>query len=669
MKQIIINHLPLIKQILFYLVILFVITIIYWKKKDWISKIYKHRYGVALLIFFITVIFQISGSSIGLWSNFLGGDDGVLLGVSRPIRADEWATFTMLNFSQKYNVSGAFKPFSDTIRATKTDVFIEYGTPVLSIGIIYRLFQIGYLFLGNSMGLAFYWNARLIVLFLVSFEFMMLITQKNKKLSLIGAMLVAFSPIVAWWFSINGLVEMLISMQLAIVLLDKYMVEHDFKKRLLYLIGIAISAGTFLFAFYPSWEIPLAYLTLGLIIWDISKNYKNCKIEKRDIISIICVGILFILSVIYLLLNSLDMIKAMMNTVYPGARCETGGGLINRLFSYPTNLFFAISSKDLLPPANTCELSSFFDLFPLGIILSIYVFKQNKKDKLLDILMVLNTFFGIYLVFGFPKTIAKITLLSNSQANRTYLAFSLINVYLLMRSMALLDLNVTKIKAFISSIIMAALITIIAYQGYSYYLLKYMLIIIFVLLTLTIYCILRSKNNKEINLLIVIISLVSIVGGLIVNPIRRGTDVIYNKDISKEIQEIVNNDKNGKWLIENISYPFINYTIALGAPTINSTNVYPNMDLWKKIDSEGKYADVYNRYAHINIHFIKDGTTKFELNNPDLFTIYLNVDDISKLDAKYIFTQSELEDLNTNNTKFVKINENNNLKIYQVQYQ
>lgn len=65
----------------------------------------KKRYWVAGFILIICVIFQISGSSIGCWENVLGynTDRGVLAGISRPIRSDEWAVFTPMALGQVAN--------------------------------------------------------------------------------------------------------------------------------------------------------------------------------------------------------------------------------------------------------------------------------------------------------------------------------------------------------------------------------------------------------------------------------------------------------------------------------------------------------------------------------------------------------------------------------------
>ena len=663
------NHNIEIKYILFYLVILAIFLVIAYKKKEWIEKIYKHRFLTAFIILAITVIFQISGSSIGIWNYFFGTpegtiSEGVILGKSQGVRSDEWATFTIFNFSQKYNINKPFGFFTNSIRADKTDIFLEYGGPVLDIGIIYRIFQIGYILFGNSRGLAFFWNARFIMLVMVTFELMMIITNKKKKLSLLGTMLIAFAPIVSWWFSINGLVEMLVSMQLAIILLDKYMIETNFKRRIFYLIGIAISAGTFLFAFYPSWEIPLAYITLGLGIWIILKNYKECKINKKDVISIIVIGGIWAISIGYLLIKSKDTIQIILNTAYPGSRLEVGGGSIAKLFEYPINIFFNINSSQLL--TNTCEEAVFFDFFPIGLIFTLYIFiKEKKKKILLIILTILDVFFGTWLIFGFPKTVAQITLLSNSQTARTYLAFGMINILMLIRALSLFEVKVNVKKSLIFSLILATIITALTYKYYSYYLHLYMIIIIYITLIVVFYLFFRANKKNEMNLLLITVFLISIISSLIVNPLRVGTSVIYDQPIVKEVSSIVEQDKDGKWIVEGVGYPYINIPIMVGAPTINCTNVYPNLERWKLVDEDGKYEEVYNRYAHIAIK-LQNEETSFELTAPDAFSIYLNVDDLKVLDVKYILTTNDLENYNSDKISFELINKENMLKIYKI---
>ena len=57
-----------------------------------------------------------------------------------------------------------------------------------------------------------------------------------------------------------------------------------------------------------------------------------------------------------------------MNTAYPGSRFEVGGGQLDYLFSYISNIFLPFKSRNL--QLNQPEQALFFSLFPIGIIFS-----------------------------------------------------------------------------------------------------------------------------------------------------------------------------------------------------------------------------------------------------------------------------------------------------------
>ena len=96
---------------------------------DWI---FKYRYWIALIIFILCIVFELSGSSIGAWGTFIQTDqtdDGVIFGKSREIRSDEWAVLTPMTFSQSFD---GFNYFSNIIRANKTDVAMVYALPIMN---------------------------------------------------------------------------------------------------------------------------------------------------------------------------------------------------------------------------------------------------------------------------------------------------------------------------------------------------------------------------------------------------------------------------------------------------------------------------------------------------------------------------------------------------------
>ena len=131
------------------------------------SVIWRYRRMIGLAIFIVAVLFSLNGSSIGSWDKYARDasktGDAVLIGESRDVRSDEWCVFTPMSLSQYYNHFGRT---SDILRATNTDVYMVYGQCVKDWSVVFRPFQIGYLFLDPGRGLSFYWCGRLIALFL-----------------------------------------------------------------------------------------------------------------------------------------------------------------------------------------------------------------------------------------------------------------------------------------------------------------------------------------------------------------------------------------------------------------------------------------------------------------------------------------------------------------------
>ena len=107
---------------------------------------------------------------------------------------------------------------------------------------------------------------------------------------------------------------------------------------------------------------------------------------------------------------------------------------------------------------------------------------------------------------------------------------------------------------------------------------------------------------------------------------------------SKTLINKIQTQNPGRWLVVD-TYPITNFPIIFGAPTINSTNIYPNLKLWRLIDAEGKYEDVYNRYCNIStIMLLRNSTSVFETVLPETIVLYLSFYDLPKLRVNYIFS-------------------------------
>lgn len=641
------------------LFVFFVVSLIILLLLNHFKKIFiymdKYRYIIGFAVIIICTLLELSGSSIGWFYEYLGNDysssqdlfsQGVIWGFPREIRTDEWATLTPLNFAQEFNDYGSV---TDMLRGTQTDVTTFYANPNFSISTLFRPFLWGYLLLGSAKGLAFYWSSRAVCLFLVSYEFGKLLTNRRKMLSAAYACMILFSQTIQWWYSTNGLMEMFIFGQLAIILLYYLFRVDVLWKKALICLGLVECAGGYLLAYYPAQQVPLAYVFGAIALYVIIKNRKL--IKARDIILLIASVVVFAGIIALVMYNSLDTITTTMNTAYPGKRVNTGGATqIPELFMYATSIFTPIQDQIgiIVLNNNVCEMAVFYSLFPVGIIYAIYNMIRSKKGDLLSILLiVIEIFFLIYSVVGFPPLLAKISFLSYSFHLRITNIIGFIDIILLFYALSkpkgkksLPDKPlVVLIKAVIAIALAYACIYVLQSSGMK------MAEIIWVpagiILAWLLYLILRNTSEHKEKLAITLIVVITL-SGMCVNPIQKGTDVVQNNTVTSEVKEIVKTDSDAKWITIFRNHIPNEITITVGAKTINTVHTYPNLALWRTFDPEGKYDNIYNRYAHVDID-ITDEPTSFELPYIDSILVHLNYDDLNKLGANYILSYKEVD--------------------------
>ena len=175
-----------------------------------------------------------------------------------------------------------------------------------------------------------------------------------------------------------------------------------------------------------------------------------------------------------------------------------------------------------------------------------------------------------------------------------------------------------------------------------------------------------SKKNQKIFLISVIC--LSFLTGVLVNPIDHGTDVIFESELIKHVEEIVEDDPDGIWIVNEEGIKPNDIFIAAGAKTINSVNTYPDLEKWQKLDVNNQSHDTYNRYAHIIVNLVDNTPTNFTLMKVDLFQLNLNINDLDKLNVSYIESSQDLDKYSNDNVHFTKLYEYDKHKIFKVDY-
>lgn len=639
------------------------VFLLVFRYKETTGFLFRYRWPLAVVLVTVCTLLEISGSSIGLITNSLGGSSDTIFGINRPIRSDEWQTNTPMALSQCVNLNGTFQYFSETVRATATDMFIVYGQPVWDIAEIFRPTHWGYLLLGAAKGLSFFWCSRLIFLFIVSFEFAYRILCVNHKtLSTIYAFMVALSPLVQWWFAINGLVEMLLFGQLAFVFLDLYLKTNSYIKRFFLALGIAWCLGIFTLVFYPAWQVPFAYVFIALLAAVLIKRLPQTTKDKRDIVIILVAFGILCAFLAYIVLKSWGTIQIELNTAYPGKRISTGGNAWSWLFFYINDLFTPFSSQYAI--TNQSEDATFFTLFPLSFILPLYLALKTKQQRaMVFALGIVVVFFGLYLTVGVPEIVAQASLLGRTTTNRVISAITYALILMLFATIPLLPKHINLpiiVIAIASGIIASASYYFIAAPSAK------MTLVVIGVLTITIMGILMFHTQK----CVAAISLIGItlICGALVNPVITGLNELTNNEVIKAIQDV--NTSDDEWATINTYTSENNVPLIAGAKAINSTNVYPALSRWKVLDSDGTYNEIYNRYAHIYISLShhENSEAVFSLRNPDCFEVTLNANQLKEIGAtKILSADGELEHYSTSKTSIKLIQTVNDHYLYTVE--
>lgn len=616
--------------------------------KQGFELIYKYRFVLSFLLLIMLVSFKISGSSMGCWKLFLGdGESGIRLGEPRVWRSDEWGTLTPLCFRQQYNTLGAYNRYSQTLGSILTDNMLVYGQPSWDILTLFRPFYWGYLFFGSERGLSWFWCSRLIVLFLSWFELGMLITDGQKKLSVMLSVCVSFAPFLQWWFAINGLVEMLIY-GACFVLGSNYLVSRAFNPRKIAVaVGMAVCAVGYVLTFYPTWMVPVAWGFVPLFLWVVIWKFNRNVLRRVDVVPWLLIFLITAAGLTVLAVTSWDVIKAELNSVYPGnAPSSSGGTGLWWMMKYPISLVSRFSMNELI-----VENSSIICFAPAGFILALWVIiKEKKKDPLLILLLGMNLFLAWYYCVGIPKWLAKMLLLSFVNSNRGPQVLGFLRLTLFVRAVALKEKAPKRWLAALAAVISSAVPMRLAlgftkYEPgglrYEYFDTAEKIVVAWAILAVVFYLLYRARKSKY-TMAVLGVCAVVLASSIWINPVAKGVPEITKSETMQQIRDLVKEDPKAIWLVVDMAYPATNIPAMAGADCLNTTQTYPQKTRWEMLDQEGECEDIYNRYCHIRASL--GSKTMLELVSTDYVEVTLSPEDLKKLNIRYIVSTNDFDE-------------------------
>lgn len=619
--------------------------------------------GMALLIFM--TVNQYHGVSIGYYNNVIQPEQGSesaapIIGRTRAIRSDEFVVVFPSTLASSYG-EDAFGKYNTIMRGEETlnatnGVYLGISTIATAPQkLVYAILPVEYAY-------SFCWSFWLVFPFLVTMELFYIITKKKKLLSVAGAFLVVFSSFNFWW----GMPSQLLTAPGTIVCIYYFLQSKERWKKILLGLATAVCFSMFVSNLYPAWQVPFGYMFLAIGIWLLHDNWDKIKNLKKSDWLMIGSALVLAVGLVFSYLHSIsEYTEVITETAYPGKRVDTGYFYLSKLFYCAQAPFYAY--KDV---ANPSEAGVFFSLFPIPTIMAAFCwFKEKKKDWLTAGLLLAQIPMLLYVTTGFPESVAKVLLFSNSTVFRTIDIIGLIQIYFIVIVLGRYE-NTKKLPLILAvpaGMLVAGLNLHFSNRDFPGYLNQWQSVVMFLLITGLCVGLMVNLRDRLKNIWLVAAIGLSIFTGIYVFPIMKGFDAVFSKPVAAEIQKICEEDPDAKWLTSGGGIVLSGYSVACGAPTVNSVNTYPNMELWEKLDEDSQYEEIYNRYAHVDVELTGEETS-FELLQADYMKIHLSYEDIEKTEAEYLLTMEEQDFEENPYVEFEVIYEEYDMYIYHIVY-
>lgn len=615
---------------------------------------------LVILLVLLLSVFKINGSSVDMFrevifreeSNTDEIDTNSLFGSPRAIRSDQYMVTIPMIVSQDINNEATIN--TDMGEGTN---LITQNIPSRNVFALFRPTFLTFYFIDDTgFSYSFHWWAEIGLLLISTYLLLLHLTKKNLWISIGGSLLFVMTPFTQWWNQTN----MITWISFGVLFFLKILKEKDWRINILYGLGLSYSIVTFALLLYPAFQVSVTYIALGIAIGYVISEWKEIKGNLKLSIPILVASVILGGSFVLLFIKEYkDVISIIANTVYPGARFITaGGGDRNLLFNGFYNILLQRDSNTA-PFGNQSEFSNFFLLFPPLLVWVIYknidLFKKKKKlDWIAICISLVLIFFTAHYFLPLPSIVSKISLMFLIPHQRLLIGFGFGSYILMLYILSKKDIYkpnksiVDTILLYLLSLSFGVHICSVGIKLYttspdffkSPRIVSPEIKIIGASSLVTLLVFLLLKNYKKL-FLIILLSF-AFLSTVYINPIRRGLDVLTNTEIAKYIRETSEKD-DSKWVAFGDNR-IAQYALANNASIINGVHIYPQFDIWKVLDPQGQYIDIYNRYAHIGFEENIGNNSSIQLLLPDALVVNINPCDpkLKELGTKYILTTKPL---------------------------
>jgi hypothetical protein len=588
------------------------------KLKTFVESIWFFPSIVTLCLVLLT-IFQISGSSIGMYHTFFYGDQRdpeLLLNHPEQIRSDEWVVSSQMAIAQKNN---HYAPINMNI-GNGEDAELLGEMPYADWSIIFKPQNLGFFVMPFNNAFSFRWWIMAYFMVLGSYFFILALLPDRKMLAMLLSLGFSLSPFFHWWYIPSALATTYLSLFGMTVFIKLFNSKRKIHS-VLWSLLLAYIAASFILILYPPFQIPLGIIIVCFVLGYIfsHKGDIKAKLFKQNLLFSLAAAVVAVMIAGVYLFQKLEVVASIENSVYPGHRTVHSGGYspehflssdISPLFQSQTraNKYSRMGATNAI---NQSESSNFILLFPFLLFPIYYLaYKKYKRTKKIDYLLAFMTIpLVCFLAWMFVPGIdffGKLSLLDRVPLSRLIIGFGLLNLIFVLLFMKFYGENKRHFSSRATTLYGAGMLVfylilnvhlVSQFPGFIGYKTAIALAIV---IPLIIFLFTR-KYFIAASVIIVLFSLISVSR---INPIYHGTEVLTETKISQAIRN-TEPGSSKKWISEDIFLE--NFAAMNGRPSLTGVYVYPQVKLWDGLHQLDR-RDEYNRYAHTNFTFTRTAT-------------------------------------------------------------
>jgi hypothetical protein len=563
-----------------------------------------------LVAFVLLVLAGVHYSSIEGWNTFVPPGPGdpparaLLLGNVKTIRTDEYVAGTPILLNR----------YASPLGLSAGRAAVDAASPWLW----------GFHFLGLERGFAFMWQFWYLGALLSFFLLMLLLTRNDFWVAVVSSLVLFFSAYNRWWdttvqvttfsLSLLGLVYFLQARRRASVVGG--------------LVFFLIFGAGFVLALYPAWQVQLSYLGLALLVGVLARrgSLAHAREHWRLRAGLAAAGIAGLLGAAAAGYSAnAQSLRDMSSTIYPGHRVSAGGDLTGYTFfsGYLDPLF----TSGRFYRGNNCETSAYIFLWP-WVLTAALIERLTGAVRRLPSVLVAS---GVYLValagfvlVGYGSLVAKVSLMSYVPGKRAYIGLGIagvvfVGVYLGQRP-------VRRTPAWVGASVAAVLFAGLVWfmwafrQRYPTSTWSLEWSVALPAAAAIAVSVAAAVLRARVLFFALVLALV-LVPSIGVIPVSRGLAPIYGKALVKEVRQVVAEDPHGRWLVYgDLVTPDL--VRAAGADVVNGVRFPPEKPLLNGLDRSGRFASVWNRYAHVRAFLGAPGSAPgFRLEQLDYYTL------------------------------------------------